>query len=175
MINTNIDITSVEIDEKEILRNLLEKYDYEFSQYDQRDVNKLGLYGYKYLDNYWTEENRWAYFVLVDGNLAGFAMVNDFPEAHEETDYSLAEFFIMYKYRRRGVGKYVAKKLFDMFKGRWQLKRHPENSSSVYFWDNVVNEYTNGNYRLVKTYPDSEYPDGTLGDIFFFETQLKNE
>ena len=105
-----IDIVPVKIDEKEILRNLLEKYDYEFSQYDQRDVNKLGLYGYEYFDYYWTEKNRWAFFIIVDGNLAGFVMVNDYPEADEETDYSLAEFFIMYKYRRCGVGKYAAKK-----------------------------------------------------------------
>ncbi len=165
-----IDIVPVEKDEKEILRNLLEKYHYEFSQYDQRDVNKLGLYGYEYLDNYWTEKKRWAFFIYVEDNLAGFAMVNDFPEAREETDYSLAEFFIMYKYRRSGVGKYAAIKVFDMFKGKWQLKLHPKNIGSVYFWNSIVNEYTNGNYRLVKSYPGSEYEDGTLGDIYFFET-----
>ena len=165
-----IEIVPVGINEKEILRNLLEKYDYEFSQYDNRDVNKLGLYGYQYLDNYWTEKNRWAFFVMVDGNLAGFAMVIDIPDVKEETDYTLAEFFIMYKYRRCGVGKYAANKVFDMFKGRWQLKRHPKNIGFVYFWDNVVSEYTHGNYRLVKSYPDSEYDDGTLGDLFFFET-----
>lgn len=166
----NIEIVPVGADEKEILRNLLEKYDYEFSQYDNRDVNKLGLYGYSYLDNYWTEKNRWAFFIKVDGNLAGFVMVNDYPEVKEETDYSLAEFFVMYKYRRCGVGKFAVKKVFDMFKGKWQLKRHPKNIASVYFWDSVVKEYTSGNYRLVKAYPGAEYGDGTLGDIFFFET-----
>lgn len=164
-----IEIVPVEATEKEVLRNLIEKYDYEFSQYDNRDVNKLGLYGYKYVDQYWTEKNRWAFFVKVDGNLAGFAMVNTCPEAKEATDYSLCEFFILYKYRRLGVGKYAAHKVFDRFKGKWQLKRHPKNSGSVVFWDKVVDAYTQGNYRLVKGYPDSAYADGTLGDIFFFE------
>lgn len=166
----NIELVPVGLDDKEILRNLLEKYDYEFSQYDSRDVNKLGLYGYKYLDNYWTEKERWAFFIVVDGNLAGFAMVNNFPEAKEETDYSLSEFFVMYKYRRCGVGKYAAMKVFDMFHGKWQLKRHPKNIGSVYFWNNVISEYTKGNYRLAESYPDCEYDDGTLGDIFFFES-----
>lgn len=41
----DIKLVKVEIDDKEILRNLLEKYDYEFSQWDNRDVNRLGLYG----------------------------------------------------------------------------------------------------------------------------------
>ena len=166
----NIEIVPVSIEEKEILKNLLEKYDYEFSQYDKRDVNTLGLYGYKYLDFYWTEEKRWAFFIKVDGNLAGFVMVNDFPEANEKTDYSLAEFFVMYKYRRCGVGKYAAFAVFDMFKGKWQLKRHPKNIGSVYFWNNVVNEYTKGNYKLIESYPNALYDDGTLGDIFFFNT-----
>lgn len=165
-----IEIVPVGIDEKEILRNLLEKYDYEFSQYNLREVNKLGMYGYQYLDHYWTEKNRWAFFIKVDDNLAGFAMVNDYPEAPgEETDYSLAEFFIMYKYRRTGVGKYAAHSVFDMFKGKWQLKRHPKNIGSVHFWDRVVDEYTQGNFRLVTGYPGTEYNDGTPGDIFFFE------
>lgn len=165
----DIKIVPVNIDDKEILKNLLEKYNYEFSQYDKRDVNDLGLYGYKYLDYYWTEEKRWAFFIIVDGKRAGFAMVNDFPEACESTDYSLSEFFIMYKYRGLGVGKYAAMKVFDMFHGKWQLKRHPKNIVSVHFWNNVVNQYTKGNYCLIEAYPNSEYEDGTLGDIFFFE------
>lgn len=60
-------------DDKEILRNLLEKYQYKFSQWDNRDVNRLGLYGHDYLDNYWTEPNRWAFFILSGSRLAGFA------------------------------------------------------------------------------------------------------
>ena len=47
-----IEIIAVQRDEKEILRNLMEKYDYELSQYGGDDVNKLGLYGFDYLDNY---------------------------------------------------------------------------------------------------------------------------
>jgi predicted acetyltransferase len=165
-----IKIVPVSENKKEILRNLLEKYDYEFSQYNKREVNDLGLFGYKYLDHYWTEERRWAYFIYVDDKLAGFAMINDFPEAKEETDYTMAEFFVLYKYRRMGIGKFAAHSLFDKFKGKWQLKRHPHNLDSVYFWDKVIAEYTNGNFRLKKSYPDSEYTDGTRGDIYFFET-----
>lgn len=166
----NLELRKANIDDKEILRNLLEKYDYEFSQWNNVDVNKLGLYGYEYLDNYWTEEKRWAFFIIVDGKLAGFAMVNNYPEVEdEETDYSLAEFFVMFKYRRMGVGKLAAMKVFNMFHGKWQLKRHPKNLVSVKFWDKVVSEYTEGKYRLVKSYPNTAYEDGTLGDIIFFE------
>ncbi|OPZ83258.1 MAG: hypothetical protein BWY74_04488 [Firmicutes bacterium ADurb.Bin419] len=163
-------LRQAELDDREILANLLEKYNYEFSQYDNRDVNKLGYYGYKYLDHYWLEDNRWAYFIEVDGKLAGFAMVNNFPEAEDrETDFSLAEFFVMYKYRRKGVGKKAFSMVADLHKGKWQLKRHPKNKVSVYFWDKAVSEYTKGKYELITSYPNTEYDDGTLGDIFFFD------
>ena len=164
----NFEMIPVREEEKEILRNLLEKYNYEFSQYDRCDVNALGLYGYGYLDNYWTEKNRWAFFLKVDGRLAGFAMVNDYPEA-AETKYNMAEFFVMLKYRRCGLGKWAAFQLFDRFRGTWQLKRHPGNLPSVGFWDRVIGEYTGGAFRMEKR-ADLAYPDGTPGDVFFFMT-----
>ena len=167
----NVSLRQVNLDEREILANLLEKYDYEFSQYDNRDVNKLGLYGYKYLDFYWIEENRWAYFIEVDNQLAGFVMVNDFPEAEDrETDFSIAEFFVMHKYRCSGVGKKAFFSVLEIHKGKWQLKRHPKNMTSVIFWDKAVSEYTNGNFELIEAYKGTEYADGSLGDIFFFES-----
>ena len=164
----DIELKRINVEDKEILKNLIEKYDYEFSQWDNRDVNKLGLYGYDYLDCYWTEEKRWAFFIVVDGNLAGFVMVNNYLEVNEETDYSLAEFFVMYKYRRSGVGRFAAIKVFDMFHGKWQLKRHPKNIASVHFWNEIISEYTVGKYTLIESYPNSVYDDGTLADIFLF-------
>lgn len=56
-----------------------------------------------------------------------------------------------------------------MHKGKWQLKRHPANLDSVHFWDKVISEYTQGRYELIKAYPGTEYDDGTLADVFFFE------
>ena len=164
----NFELVPVKEEEKEILRNLLEKYLYEFSQYELEDVNPLGLYGYSYLDCYWTEEGRWAFFLKADGRLAGLAMVNDYPEAGK-TDYCMSEFFVMYKYRLCGLGAWAVRQLFDRFKGSWQLKRHPKNLPSVAFWDKVVGDYTQGNYR-VESRPDAAYPDGTPGDVFFFST-----
>ncbi len=170
-----IKLEEVRVDEKEILKNLMEKYEYEFSQWNQRDVNKLGLYGYDYLDCYWTEEKRFPYFIKVDDQLAGFVMVNDYPEVSDKpTDFVISEFFVMYKYRRYGVGSKAAVLAFDNHHGKWQLARHPKNIASVYFWDKVVSNYTNGNYEVIKNCPDAEYEDGTLGDVLLFDNS-KNE
>ena len=166
----NISIEPVRKDEKEILRNLLEKYDYEFSQYNDLDVNDLGLYGYDYLDNYWTEENRFPFFIRADNKLAGFVMVNDYPEVNLGTKYSMSEFFVMYKYRRHGIGKYAVKYILDKFKGKWQLKFHPKNDVSKNFWLKTIEEYTQGKYELIKNNPEAIYEDGTIGYVMVFET-----
>jgi len=163
-------IILVSKDEKEILRNLLEKYEYEFSQYDMKDVNNLGLFGYDYLDNYWTEKNRFPYFIKVDNKLAGFVMVNDYPIINLDTDYSMSEFFIMYKYRRRGVGAFAVKSMFEKYKGKWGLMYHPKNITSKKFWNRVVNEFTNGKYQIIKDNKEANYEDGTIGEILVFET-----
>jgi predicted acetyltransferase len=143
----DIVIELVKKEEKEILRNLLEKYNYEFSQYDNRDVNEIGLYGYDYLDNYWTEENRFPFFIKKNNKLAGFVMINDYPEIKMETNYTMSEFFILYKYRRIGIGKYAVKYILNKYKGKWQLKYHPKNKASKNFWIKIIDEYTKGNYR----------------------------
>lgn len=166
-----IELCPVSPDQKETLRNLLEKYDYEFSQWDARDVDENGLYGYAYLDCYWTEANRWAYLIRADGKLAGFAMVNDYPESGVKTDFCLSEFFVMHKYRRCGVGRAAAVRVFDLHRGTWQLKRHPRNTASVHFWNRVISEYTGGAYQLTEGWPHPEvnYDDGTPADVFFFD------
>jgi predicted acetyltransferase len=167
-----MDITIVPVgkEEKEILRNLLEKYNYEFSQYNELDVNNLGLFGYDYLDNYWTEKNRFPFFIKVNNKLVGFVMVNDYPEAKLDTNYTMSEFFILYKYRKMGIGKYVVKYILDKYKGKWQLKYHPKNEISKIFWNKTIDEYTNGKYEIIKDSSEAEYEDGTIGHILVFET-----
>ena len=136
----------------------------------KRDVNKLA-YGYRYLDHYWTEERRWAYFIVVDGKLAGFAMVISLPVVDDrETDFQLSEFCVLPKYRRQGVGRQAFFKVLDLHMVRWQLVCHPANTTSVRFWDKVINEYTKGRYELVKSHPEARYEDGSPGNVYFFDS-----
>ena len=164
----HVELKRVELEEREILANLLEKFDYEFSQYADNDVNKLGLYGYPALDYYWMEESRCAYFILVSGKLAGFAMIyNHREEGEPETDFQISEFFVMYKYRRTGVGKQAFFQLLDRHKGRAGLKSVSKNVTSMRFWDSVVNEYTNGQYEIIKI--KSDFPGGV--EMFLFDSK----
>ena len=170
-----IELVPVALEQKETLRNLLEKYLCEFAQWDLRDVAEDGLYHYQWLDCYWTDPNRYAYFIRVDGKLAGFAMVNDYPEIPDrKPDFCLAEFCVLPRYRRMGVRRVAAFQLFDRHRGKWQFQRHPHNLASVHFWNRVVDAYTAGQYELIEGYPDPRvnYDDGTPADVFFFDNTL---
>jgi predicted acetyltransferase len=97
-------------------------------------------------------------------------MINDISEIdNKKIDFNVAQFFVMYKYRRSGVGKQAFYKVLDFHRGKWQLHRHPKNLNAVYFWNKVIAEYTKGEYELFESHPSITYDDGTLGDIFFFD------
>jgi len=112
---------------------------------------------------------RFAYFIIVDGKLAGFVMVFNYREEGDpETDYQIAEFFVMYKYRRCGVGRQALFQVLDRHKGRWGLGWHPKNIVSALFWKSAINEYTKGKFELIKSNPKLKYPDGSFGDTCLF-------
>ena len=141
-----IEITPVPLAEKPILQALMELYQYDFSVYDDADVDERGRYGYTYLDFYWTEAQRRPYLVRVEGKLAGFALVRQLSQLGEAPRHSMAEFFVMKKYRRLGVGSRAAQELFERTPGTWSLEILPENTPAQAFWRRVVGEYTGGRF-----------------------------
>lgn len=160
---------AVKYEEKEILQNLLEKY-YEFSQYFEMELNDLGLYGYRYFDEYWYDEHRFPFFIKVDGKLAGFVLINNIPEGEVETDFTMAEFFVIYKYRNMGVAQTAVKQLFARFHGTWQLMYNPKNVISQKFWTKLVQAEDN-NFRLNKQSPKAIYEPDIQGHILLFSTK----
>lgn len=144
-----MELIKVSFEKKAILRNLMELYQYDMSQFEDdsdNDVNKYGLFDYKYLDHYWTEEGRHPFFVMKSGKLAGFVLVREITEAvNKSQKFSIAEFFILRKYRGQGFGKEAAHKTFDMFKGVWSVSWLEKNLPAKRFWTRTISEYSNGN------------------------------
>jgi predicted acetyltransferase len=138
----NIELVKVAETQKSVLRQLLELYEYEFTRFNDNDLNEHGYFGYRYFDHYWTEPGRQAFFIKVDGKYAGFAMVNDYCYVLPGRGWSMAEFFILLKYRRLGVGRAAAARIFDMFPGAWEVLQHGKNQVSQLFWESVVEAYT---------------------------------
>ncbi|GAB4401875.1 MAG: GNAT family N-acetyltransferase [Anaerolineales bacterium] len=133
--------------QKTLLRNLSELYLHDFSEFDGADVNEHGLYEYPYIDHYWTEPERHPFIIWADDKPAGFALVRDIPQSDGTVLHSMAEFFILRKYRRSGVGTHAAQQLFARLPGAWQVAQIKENVPAQSFWRNVIGNFTHDNYR----------------------------
>lgn len=160
------ELKTVSVDEKDILNNLMEKYIYEFSQYDLIPFNDRRLYDDPHIDDYFTDETRFPYFIYVDGKLAGFALVSKRAECPAPLDWAVAEFFIAYGYRRKGAGTFIMKELFKRHKGVWQIKYHSKNKGSERFWRKIADEASGGRFETVRG--NEDYFDGTLAKVLVF-------
>lgn len=162
----NIEITAVDKNHKSVLRHLLEFYCYDFSEYIQTDVNVHGIFEYSNVDIYWNEDGRHPFFILVNGNYAGFALINrDFKILDNPDGHVMSEFFIMRKYRRQGVGNLAAMRIFDLFPGSWEVSQVTSNPVAVKFWDSVVSEYTQNEFTR-----EILEKDGVKKQVLLFET-----
>ena len=127
-----VEVIEAEAADKPVLRQLLELYQHDFSEFVDADVDDNGLYGYRYLDNYWSEPDRHPFLFRVDGRWAGFALVRA-GDPHD-----LAEFFVMRKYRRHGVGTLLAREVFSRFPGAWQVRQMASNPAATAFWRRAI-------------------------------------
>ena len=143
---SDVQVRKATLDEKPILRQLLELYEYDFSEFEDTDVGPHGSYGYRYLDHYWTEADRHPYLIHVDDKLAGFVLVNRHPVSGEDR-WLVAEFFVMRKYRGRGVGAFAAAFVFDHHPGAWEVKQLASHPGSTAFWRKLISRYTSGQYE----------------------------
>lgn len=131
---------------KVVINNLMQFYIYDFSRMINYDVENNGVFmPYPALDEYWPNgSERFPYIIKVQGKYAGFILVK-FIHSENKSYFSIAEFFIMNKYRRMGIGKKLAWQIFDLHKGTWEVFQIEQNKAAQQFWRNIISEYTKGN------------------------------
>ena len=148
MSNLNIKIIEATIKQRPIIERLMQLYLHDFSEIDNCDVNQDGIYEYEYLDHYWKEKDRIPFLIYVNANIAGFVLVNSYTYIQRKgRARSIAEFFIMRKYRKQKIGKAAAFDIFDKFPGSWEVRETAANIPAQRFWRKIIDEYTEGNYN----------------------------
>jgi predicted acetyltransferase len=116
--------------------NLLQLYLHDFSEFGTaQDVDEAGLFAYPHFESYWTKDAaRSVYVFRVDGQLAGFAFVNDWSPSGQGVDHALAEFFVLRAYRRSGIGWEAASRLFEALPALWEVAVAGPNVPAINFW-----------------------------------------
>lgn len=136
--------------DKQVVAHLLQLYLHDFSIIDGMDVDETGCYPYPFLDCYWQEPGRYPFVIRVDDDLAGFVLVHRLSYLHPVFDgHAIAEFFVLRKYRRMGVGCAAALLVFDRLPGVWEVASAALNIPAHAFWRSTITKYTHGRYREV--------------------------
>ncbi|WP_419420734.1 GNAT family N-acetyltransferase [Legionella sp. D16C41] len=152
-----IQLQPASIDDYPIIQNMTAYYAYDVSEYMQWPMEENGIYdiGQDYL-RYFNKENTYPFLIRYDGKLAGFAII-DKEVSDIKNDYNMAQFFIIRKFKGRGLGRQIAFHCFNQFQGRWEVFVMPGNEGAYRFWRKIINEYANGCFqeisREVNQYP----------------------
>ena len=142
-----IRLDKVLLEEKELLFRLLQFALYDGSLYNTNKIGEDGLFPYKWFDNYFTDDDRDAFFIRDDDKIVGFVMINQFMKKCDN-GHSVAEFLVLPEYRRNHIGKKVAYLVFEMFPGNWEVEPIEESNEACRFWENVVVNYTNNKFSF---------------------------
>ncbi|MBK2005408.1 GNAT family N-acetyltransferase [Francisella noatunensis subsp. orientalis] len=128
-----------------------------------------GLYESFDFKNYFEEPSRKAYLVKVYDEIAGFVLLNQATENSTST-WNMGEFFIIAKFQGAGIATRVAKQVWNMHTGRWEVSVIPNNQSALKFWEKSISEFTYGAFnRKIKEVTYDEHCPRRI--IFEFDTQ----
>jgi predicted acetyltransferase len=146
-----IEVVAATAEDRPVLANLIQFYLYDFTDFKDWDVQEDGRFGDYGLDGCWTTDDRHPFLIRADGKLAGFAIVDSRSHLTGERGiWDVADFFVLRRYRKRGVGERAARRLFDRFRGRWEVRVMAGNLGAQAFWRTVIGRYTDGRFEEVQ-------------------------
>lgn len=152
-------IKRLTLEDKNTIYEMFKKYVYELSIFIDgkytTDINNIKYL--KYLEKYLEDSDKISYILMADDIPLGFAFVKEY----ESKIYSMEEFYIIPEYRRKKVGLNMSIMIFNILKGKWKISVLSNNVVAYKYWKNVVNKYTNGNYKEEQSNDIKKY-------IFYF-------
>ena len=139
---STLSISPASADERVTIENLLQLYTHDFSEHwagtDRGDVDEEGRFAPYPLDGYWREPGRTPFLFREELRIVGFALVNDVSNGGEPVDHNVAEFFVLRKFRRGGMGSTAAHLLFARFPGVWEAAVARRNVAALDFWRRAI-------------------------------------
>jgi predicted acetyltransferase len=145
-----IAIIKVTIVQKSVLENLMALFLHDLSEYaDDIKIDSTGLHRFDVLDLFFEKEGLTPFFIQTEGEIIGFILIQSGPYSNpEHADYVLNSFFILRKYRRRGIGIAVASKFFELYPGRYCCGQLKSNIPAVQFWKKVYAKHNLNVFEL---------------------------
>lgn len=142
-----------------LLRNLLQLYIHDLSAiFTHVELGEDGRYAYPALSSFLSGgPERCAFVLRADGRLAGFMLAQrGSPAVCEPGAWDVAEFFVLKRHRRAGVGRMAASRLWEQRRAAWTVRVANKNASALAFWRRVVADYRAGTVSELSWSPGEE-------------------
>ena len=131
------------VEQESIVANLLELYIHDFTEFLPLEIGPDGRFGYRNLSRYWHEAGHYPFLVRMDGNWAGLVFVTrGSAVSGDESVWDMAEFFVLRRHRRRGIGTEIAHEVWRRFPGRWEVRVLDSNEPARIFWERALERFT---------------------------------
>jgi predicted acetyltransferase len=143
---SSLSISKIGPESDVLLRNLFEHYMHDMAEWFEIDTKADGSYSY---DTSLIWENAYdVYVAKVGDSIAGFAILGSAVEwlggngAHD-----VREFFVIGRFRRRGIGQRMATLLWNERPGEWLVRVLESNAPAVLFWRTAIAAHSRGSYE----------------------------
>jgi ribosomal-protein-alanine N-acetyltransferase len=135
------------IEEYPIIQNMASYYSYDMSEYMGWEQQNDGTHsvGMDYV-KYWKAENTFPFIIKYHDELAGFVIV-DKNVSDLSNDFNIAQFFVLRKFKGRGLAQHIAFQCFDKFCGKWEVFVMPRNEGAYRFWRKIISVYTHHQFK----------------------------
>lgn len=130
--------------DRTLIEGLFQFYVYDFSEMDPPGpggitFNAAGAYELDPpLAPYFEEAGRYALVIRVDGETAGFALINGVSHRGGTVERNMGEFFVARKYRGGGIAARALHQVLALYPGRWEVAVVQRNARALTFWPRAI-------------------------------------
>jgi ribosomal-protein-alanine N-acetyltransferase len=148
--HSKIKLIPAALKDSPVIQNMGRFYVYDISEYlgdtDGWQIPEDGLYECIDFKKYWQTDDAFPFLIRYEDELAGFVII-DKKGSETNIDFNMAQFFILRKFKNKGIGRYVAHQCFNKFQGVWEVMVIPGNTGAYNFWKSITKNYTADNFE----------------------------
>ena len=165
---STITVVPAKPEEKTLVANLLQLYLHDFSEVEALEINEEGVFDYRAFESFWNQPDHYIFIARYENRAVGFAFVqrgfhHEKKDRHDEQLIDMVEFFVLRRYRRKGVGYAMALHCFHTFPGKWQVRTDEANPGGAAFWKRVITDFSKHRFEAF-------HPIAFPGTTYYFES-----
>ena len=141
----NVQLVPATSTDRVTLESLMQLYVHDFSEHwagrADGELGEDGRFPPYPLDAYWSEPTHLPHLIRVNGRVGGFVLMNNASHVGRAVERNMAEFFVVRKHRRSGVGMIAAHQAFSRYPGQWEIAVARRNVAALAFWRKAVRQH----------------------------------